>query len=87
LTDVDAVRDAAGVALERLTASGSEARIECGELAGGMVPKVRAAFDALERGTPLVKIANGCTGDAIVTALAEGVGTRLCQESEVVGRG
>ena len=50
LTDVDGVRDAAGERLDTLTAGEAEALIADGMIAGGMVPKVRAALAALGLG-------------------------------------
>ena len=47
LTDVDGVRDADGRRLDALTAGEAETLIESGVIAGGMVPKVRAALGAL----------------------------------------
>ena len=47
LTDVDGVRDADGRRLDTLTVGEAEALIESGVIAGGMVPKVRAALGAL----------------------------------------
>ena len=44
LTDVDGVRDADGRRLDRLTAGEAEALIDAGMIAGGMVPKIRAAL-------------------------------------------
>jgi len=47
LTDVDGVRDADGRRLDALTSVEAETLIESGVIAGGMVPKVRAALGAL----------------------------------------
>ena len=47
LTDVDGVRDADGRRLDALTVGEAEALIASGVIAGGMVPKVRAALGAL----------------------------------------
>ena len=47
LTDVDGVRDADGRRLDTLTVAEAEQLIETGVIAGGMVPKVRAALAAL----------------------------------------
>ena len=47
LTDVDGVRDADGRRLDTLTAGEAEALIDAGVIAGGMVPKIRAALAAL----------------------------------------
>ena len=47
MTDVDGVRDASGRRLDALTVGEAEALIASGVIAGGMVPKVRAALAAL----------------------------------------
>ena len=47
LTDVDGVRDAEGHKLDTLTTAEAEHLIDGGVIAGGMVPKVRAALSAL----------------------------------------
>ena len=47
LTDVDGVRDAAGAKLDTLTVAEAEHLIDGGVIAGGMVPKIRAALSAL----------------------------------------
>ena len=47
LTDVDGVRDADGRRLDTLTAAEAETLIDAGVIAGGMVPKIRAALAAL----------------------------------------
>ena len=78
LTDVDGVRDADGNKLESLTAAEAEALIESGVIAGGMVPKVRAALAALVwEGTEAI-IADGSAPDAVTRALTDPTfGTRL----------
>ena len=47
LTDVDGVRDADGHKLDSLTVAEADHLIETGVIAGGMVPKIRAALGAL----------------------------------------
>ena len=47
LTDVDGVRDADGRRLDTLTVAEAEHLIDAGVIAGGMVPKIRAALGAL----------------------------------------
>ena len=78
LTDVDGVRDAAGNKLDSLTAAEAEKLIADGVIAGGMVPKVRAALGALVwEGTEAI-IADGSATDAVTRALGDPTfGTRL----------
>ncbi|TAJ99188.1 MAG: acetylglutamate kinase [Chloroflexota bacterium] len=78
MTDVDGVRDASGAKLDSLTAAEAEALIESGVIAGGMVPKVRAALGALAwEGTEAI-IADGAAPAALARALDDPTfGTRL----------
>ena len=78
LTDVDGVRDAQGRKLESLTVAEAEALIDSGVIAGGMVPKVRAALGALAwEGTEAI-IADGSAPDAVTRALTDPTfGTRI----------
>lgn len=80
LTDVDGVyRDYPDPQSRaaRLTRAEAEDGIAAGWIAGGMIPKVRAALDALERGAPFATIASGM-GTGVLAAAARGeAGTRL----------
>ncbi|MEW5989974.1 MAG: acetylglutamate kinase [Chloroflexota bacterium] len=78
MTDVDGVRDASGAKLDSLTAPEAEALIDGGVIAGGMVPKVRAALAALTwEGTEAI-IADGSAERALGRALDDPTfGTRL----------
>lgn len=78
LTDVDGVRDAAGSRLATLTADEAEALIADGTIAGGMVPKVRAALSALTFPESEAIIADSAAPDALTRALEDpGFGTRI----------
>ncbi len=78
LTDVDGVRDAEGRRLDTLTAGEAEALIEVGVIAGGMVPKVRAALAALAWEGAEAVIADSAAPNALVRALEDpGFGTRI----------
>jgi acetylglutamate kinase len=78
MTDVDGVRDRAGRRLDALTPEEAEALIADGTIAGGMVPKVRAALGALSwEGTEAI-IADSSAPDALVRALGDPTfGTRV----------
>lgn len=54
-----------------------EAGIAAGWIAGGMLPKVRAALDALERGAPFATIASGMAAGVLAAAARGEAGTRL----------
>ncbi len=80
LTDVPGVLDDPddpASLLPRLGAAEARARIADGRIAGGMIPKVEAALDALAQGAPSAAILDGRTPDAIASALGEAGGTRL----------
>lgn len=57
----------------------AEARIQDGTIAGGMIPKVRAALTALEFGAPWVMIAPGEAG-SLPRLLSGKLGTRIVPE-------
>jgi acetylglutamate kinase len=78
LTDVDGVRDAAGNKLDSLSVDEAEALIADGTIAGGMVPKVRAALAALAWEGAEAVIADSAAPDALVRALDDPTfGTRV----------
>ncbi len=88
LTDVPAVRGADGAALARVDADQVEALVTAGVLAGGMVPKIRAALSALAaRPSMTVKVASANGPDAVLRALEEGTGTRIAAVEEEAVRG
>ena len=70
VADVPGVRGADGQVARRLDRAAAEGWIADGTVHGGMVPKVRAALEALARGVPSVRIVD-------VAGLAEGGGTVL----------
>ncbi len=80
LTDVDGVYrsfpDPASLAPE-LSRAEAERGIEAGWIGGGMVPKVRAALDALERGATFATIASGMQAGVVRRAAAGESGTRI----------
>jgi acetylglutamate kinase len=71
LTDVDGVRDADGNRLDALTADEAEALIGSGVIAGGMVPKVRAALGAIGWDGAEAIIADSSAPDALTRALSD----------------
>ena len=78
LTDVDGVRDADGHRLDALTAGEAETLIESGVIAGGMVPKVRAALGALGWDGAEAIIADSSAPGALERALTDPTfGTRI----------
>ncbi|MFC4639876.1 acetylglutamate kinase [Deinococcus hohokamensis] len=80
LTDVDGVYraypDPQSLAPE-LTRAQVEEGIAAGWIAGGMVPKVRSALDALDRGAPFATIASGMRAGVLMAAARGEAGTRI----------
>jgi acetylglutamate kinase len=78
LTDVDGVRGTDGARLDTLTVAEAEALIESGVIAGGMVPKVRAALTALAWDGAEAIIANASAPGTLERALDDPTfGTRI----------
>jgi acetylglutamate kinase len=80
LTDVDGVHDRDGALLSELDGDRAEQLISAGVIAGGMIPKVRAALRALE-GAEAAHIIDGRVPHALLLELltAEGVGTMFAR--------
>jgi acetylglutamate kinase len=78
MTDVDGVRDASGRRLDALTVGEAETLIASGVIAGGMVPKVRAALAALGWEGAEAIIADSSAPHALERALTDPTfGTRI----------
>ncbi len=78
LTDVDGVRGADGRRLDALTRAEAEGLIESGVIAGGMVPKIRAALGALGWEGSEAIIADASAPNALQRALDDPTfGTRI----------
>jgi acetylglutamate kinase len=86
MTDVDGVRDAAGNRLDSLTAEEAEGLIATGVIAGGMVPKIRAALAALAWEGSEAIIADSSAERAVERALSDPTfGTRITRRPSAVG--
>lgn len=80
LTDVDGVYRAypdPDSRAAQLTRAEVEDGLAAGWIAGGMIPKVRAALDALGRGAPFAIIASGMTAGVLAQAARGEAGTRI----------
>jgi acetylglutamate kinase len=78
MTDVDGVRAADGTRLATLTAEEAESLIADGTIAGGMVPKVRAALSALAWQGSEAIICDSAAEGALARALEDpSFGTRI----------
>jgi len=78
LSDVEGVLDG-GRLVRRMTEGEAEARINSGVIGGGMIPKVRSAFDALEAGVGTVHMVDGRAKHSLLLEIFtdKGVGTAL----------
>jgi acetylglutamate kinase len=86
MTDVDGVRDAAGRRLDTLTSGEAESLIASGVIAGGMVPKIRAALTALAWEGSEAIIADAAAAGALERALSDPTfGTRITHSRSAVG--
>ena len=86
MTDVDGVRDADGRRLDTLTSAEAENLIETGVIAGGMVPKIRAALAALAWEGSEAIIADSSAPAALERALTDPTfGTRITAMRSTVG--
>ena len=78
MTDVDGVRNAAGEKLSTMTADQAEKLIADGVIKGGMVPKIRAALQAVNWPGAEAVIADSADPHALTRALADPTfGTRI----------
>ena len=78
LTDVEGVRDKAGVICPTLTCEQSRKLIHEGIATGGMQAKLEAAMEALQKGVQQVLIAPGALTGVVAALLAgDPAGTRL----------
>jgi len=79
LTDVDGVLDTAGKLVSSIDASGIARMIDSGEISGGMIPKIRHAIGAVEKGVGKVAIINGTRRHALLLELFtdSGIGTEV----------
>ncbi len=79
LTDVAGVKDGSGTVLEEMTIETANTLIADGVIAGGMIPKVSTAMDALNRGVDGVVILDGRAPHAVLLELftEHGAGTLI----------
>lgn len=79
LTDVAGVKDAEGDVITNLTAAQVDRLIADGVIAGGMIPKVETAMDAIQQGVEAVVIMDGRAQHACLLELftSHGAGTLI----------
>ena len=83
MTDVDGVRKSDGTRLSSLGAAEAEQLISDGTIAGGMIPKVECALEAVKNGVEKVHIIDGRRLHATLLEIFtdEGVGTEIQRTS------
>ncbi|MGD8243013.1 MAG: acetylglutamate kinase [Desulfobacterales bacterium] len=81
LTDVDGVLDAEGQLISSIGAAAIERLLEDGTIAGGMIPKIEFALEALRKGVGKVPIINGTRRHALLLELFthSGIGTEVTE--------
>ncbi len=81
LTDVDGVLDAEGKLISSIGAAAIESLLEDGTIAGGMIPKIEFALEALRKGVGKVPIINGTRRHALLLELFthSGIGTEVTE--------
>ena len=81
LTDVDGVLDAEGRLISSIGAAAIESLLEDGTIAGGMIPKIEFALEALHHGVAKVPIINGTRRHALLLELFthSGIGTEVTE--------
>lgn len=83
LSDVDGVQSPDGL-VDVLTPDVAHAMIECGQISGGMIPKVRSALASLERGVASVAIVDGRLPHAVRNHfMGKGSGTRFVRSGRL----
>ena len=83
MTDVDGIRAADGTKIPTLTTAQAEALIARGTIAGGMVPKVRAALGGITGPGAEAVICDAAAPSALARALADpDFGTRITAGSD-----
>ena len=79
MTDIEGVRDAAGALIESLSARQAHVLREENVIAGGMIPKVQCALDALAGGVRAVHVIDGRMQHAVLLEIFtdKGIGTEI----------
>lgn len=79
MTDIDGVRGAAGEVLSSLSPTQIQELREAGVIAGGMIPKVECALDAVRGGVNKTHIIDGRTKHAVLLEIFtdRGIGTEI----------
>lgn len=87
LSDVEGILGSSGL-VSTLTPSEAQRMIDRGEIFGGMIPKVRSAFDTLDAGVNKVHLVDGRVKHSLLLEIFtdEGIGTQMLQDGRRNGR-
>lgn len=79
LTDVKGVLDKDGSLISSMTEADVQAMLKQGAISGGMIPKIRCAIEAVQRGVERVHIIDGRERHAVLLELFtdKGIGTEI----------
>ncbi|PID73660.1 MAG: acetylglutamate kinase [Desulfobacterales bacterium] len=79
MTDVDGVLDGGGRLISSLNSLAIYKKIRCGEISGGMIPKLECALEAMDGGVDKIHIINGKRRHALLLELFtdSGIGTQV----------
>ena len=82
MTDVEGIKGPDGQVVSTLTVEQARAWVNEGVIKGGMIPKLKCAFEALRSGVNKVHIVDGCLKHALLLELFtdQGIGTELILE-------
>ncbi|MCX8043112.1 MAG: acetylglutamate kinase [Desulfobacterota bacterium] len=82
LTDVEGVKDRRGNLLSSLTDQEAQRMIDCGDISGGMIPKVTCCIRALEQNVVKTHIIDGRVEHAVLLEIFTdvGIGTQIVRQ-------
>ncbi len=82
LTDVDGIMEGSSGLISKLTIKQCSEMIRNGKISSGMIPKVEACMDALEKGSERTHILNGTKEHSILVEIFtdKGIGTMITKE-------
>lgn len=87
LSDVEGILGSGGL-VSSLTPSEAQRMIDRGEIFGGMIPKVRSAFETLDAGVNKVHLVDGRVKHSLLLEIFtdEGIGTQMLHDGRNNGR-
>ncbi len=81
MTDVPGIQDAEGELVSSVSFESIDVMLKEGVIQGGMIPKVKAAMDALREGVSKIHIINGRIEHSVLLEIftQTGIGTEIIQ--------